>query len=201
MPTETLLILLFAGVHFFFSTFSGCASMNSIQRFQQGISIYFSPMLIAIHHCTLSNEHRQRNLFFSCSYLDDLERIIASDFLPTEQDILRARVPTTGIIEYPFDLDSIIFRYQTILNLQALPCWPEQSSQTPVPQSFIPVSLLLSNMWRQSLSVPSMNSTVIVVYQHCNYSSPCLPQLQLQTPSNCFSMKSTYDGTFLVPFS
>ncbi|CAL8082423.1 unnamed protein product [Orchesella dallaii] len=43
-------------------------------------------------------------------YLSDLDRIGAPDFLPTEQDILRARVPTTGIIEYPFDLDSIIFR-------------------------------------------------------------------------------------------
>jgi guanine nucleotide-binding protein G(q) subunit alpha len=43
-------------------------------------------------------------------YLSDLGRIGAPDYLPTEQDILRARVPTTGIIEYPFDLDSIIFR-------------------------------------------------------------------------------------------
>jgi len=43
-------------------------------------------------------------------YLDDLDRIVAADFLPTEQDILRARVPTTGILEYPFDLDNMIFR-------------------------------------------------------------------------------------------
>ncbi|XP_075230943.1 G protein alpha q subunit [Lycorma delicatula] len=43
-------------------------------------------------------------------YLSDLDRIEKADYLPTEQDILRARAPTTGIIEYPFDLDSIIFR-------------------------------------------------------------------------------------------
>jgi guanine nucleotide-binding protein G(q) subunit alpha len=43
-------------------------------------------------------------------YLDQLDRIASSDYLPTVQDILRVRVPTTGIIEYPFDLDSIIFR-------------------------------------------------------------------------------------------
>lgn len=49
--------------------------------------------------------------FLFCSYLSDLARIEAPDYLPTEQDILRARAPTTGIIEYPFDLDSIIFRY------------------------------------------------------------------------------------------
>lgn len=43
-------------------------------------------------------------------YLSDLARIEAAEYLPTEQDILRARAPTTGILEYPFDLDSIIFR-------------------------------------------------------------------------------------------
>lgn len=47
----------------------------------------------------------------SHSYISDLARIEASDYLPTEQDILRARAPTTGIIEYPFDLDGIVFRY------------------------------------------------------------------------------------------
>lgn len=43
-------------------------------------------------------------------YLDALDRVTESEYLPTLQDILRVRVPTTGIIEYPFDLDSIIFR-------------------------------------------------------------------------------------------
>jgi len=46
----------------------------------------------------------------ACSYLDSIEKIADPDYLPTLQDILRVRVPTTGIIEYPFDLDSIIFR-------------------------------------------------------------------------------------------
>ena len=45
-----------------------------------------------------------------CSFLDDLDRISDVEYLPTEQDILRSRVPTTGIIEYPFDLDGIVFR-------------------------------------------------------------------------------------------
>lgn len=44
------------------------------------------------------------------SYLDDMARIEEADYLPTVQDILRARAPTTGIIEYPFDVDSIVFR-------------------------------------------------------------------------------------------
>ncbi|CAH1994551.1 unnamed protein product [Acanthoscelides obtectus] len=43
-------------------------------------------------------------------YLEEIDRVAASNYLPTEQDILRVRVPTTGIIEYPFDLDEIRFR-------------------------------------------------------------------------------------------
>ncbi|KAL0965790.1 hypothetical protein UPYG_G00285750 [Umbra pygmaea] len=43
-------------------------------------------------------------------YLTDLDRIAAPSYLPSLQDILRVRVPTTGIIEYPFDLKSVIFR-------------------------------------------------------------------------------------------
>ncbi|XP_028273368.1 guanine nucleotide-binding protein subunit alpha-14-like [Parambassis ranga] len=43
-------------------------------------------------------------------YLTDMDRIAASNYVPTLQDILRVRVPTTGIIEYPFDLSKVIFR-------------------------------------------------------------------------------------------
>ncbi|XP_064411634.1 guanine nucleotide-binding protein subunit alpha-14 isoform X2 [Latimeria chalumnae] len=43
-------------------------------------------------------------------YLSDLERISSPTYIPTQQDVLRVRVPTTGIIEYPFDLENIIFR-------------------------------------------------------------------------------------------
>lgn len=44
------------------------------------------------------------------SYLSDVDRIADPSYLPTQQDVLRVRIPTTGIIEYPFDLQSIIFR-------------------------------------------------------------------------------------------
>ncbi|EAW69339.1 GNA11 isoform 1 [Pan troglodytes] len=43
-------------------------------------------------------------------YLTDVDRIATLGYLPTQQDVLRVRVPTTGIIEYPFDLENIIFR-------------------------------------------------------------------------------------------
>nr|CAH0099484.1 unnamed protein product [Daphnia galeata] len=57
--------------------------------------------------------HRRREYQLSDSakyYLEALDRIAAPDYLPTQQDILRVRVPTTGIIEYPFDLQAIRFR-------------------------------------------------------------------------------------------
>jgi len=44
------------------------------------------------------------------SFLSDLDRVAEADYMPSEQDILRSRVPTTGIIEYPFNLDEIVFR-------------------------------------------------------------------------------------------
>ncbi|XP_073526907.1 guanine nucleotide-binding protein subunit alpha-14 [Phyllobates terribilis] len=43
-------------------------------------------------------------------YLGDIDRISVTGYIPTQQDVLRVRVPTTGIIEYPFDLENIIFR-------------------------------------------------------------------------------------------
>ena len=43
-------------------------------------------------------------------FLTDLDRISQSGYFPSDQDMLRVRVPTTGILEYPFDLESIVFR-------------------------------------------------------------------------------------------
>lgn len=48
--------------------------------------------------------------FLYFSYLNEIDRVADSNYLPNEQDILRVRVPTTGIIEYPFDLEEIRFR-------------------------------------------------------------------------------------------
>lgn len=43
-------------------------------------------------------------------FLTDLPRICKSGYIPSEQDLLRARQPTTGIHEYVFVLDKAIFR-------------------------------------------------------------------------------------------
>uniref|UniRef100_A0A2D4KF63 Guanine nucleotide-binding protein subunit alpha n=1 Tax=Micrurus paraensis TaxID=1970185 RepID=A0A2D4KF63_9SAUR len=57
--------------------------------------------------------HRRREYQLSDSakyFLSDLERIAMPSFVPNEQDVLRVRIPTTGIIEYPFVLQKVPFR-------------------------------------------------------------------------------------------
>lgn len=48
---------------------------------------------------------------FSVSYLCDLERLVQPGYVPTEQDVLRSRVKTTGIIETQFGLKDLNFRW------------------------------------------------------------------------------------------
>lgn len=49
-----------------------------------------------------------RVVFFS--YLSDLERLVTPGYVPTEQDVLRSRVKTTGIIETQFSFKDLNFR-------------------------------------------------------------------------------------------
>ena len=50
-------------------------------------------------------------LFFRCSFLDSLDRLAQDNYSPTEQDILRTRVKTTGIVEVQFNFKKLHFRY------------------------------------------------------------------------------------------
>lgn len=43
-------------------------------------------------------------------YFDSLDRITRPDYLPTDQDILRSRVKTTGIVETTFNMKSLTYR-------------------------------------------------------------------------------------------
>jgi len=43
-------------------------------------------------------------------YFENITRIAQQDYLPTEQDVLRSRVKTTGVLETTFDVEDIIFR-------------------------------------------------------------------------------------------
>ena len=45
------------------------------------------------------------------SFLDDLDRLGAKDYQPTEQDILRTRVKTTGIVETHFTFKDLHFKF------------------------------------------------------------------------------------------
>ncbi|KAI8419970.1 hypothetical protein MSG28_008575 [Choristoneura fumiferana] len=46
----------------------------------------------------------------SDNFLDDLDRLGARDYQPTEQDILRTRVKTTGIVEVHFSFKNLNFK-------------------------------------------------------------------------------------------
>ena len=48
--------------------------------------------------------------FHFLSFLDDLDRLGAKDYQPTEQDILRTRVKTTGIVEVHFSFKNLNFK-------------------------------------------------------------------------------------------
>jgi GTPase SAR1 family protein len=43
-------------------------------------------------------------------YFDNLPRISAANYIPSEQDVLRSRVKTTGVLETVFEVEEIIFR-------------------------------------------------------------------------------------------
>jgi hypothetical protein len=71
---------------------------------------------VHIFHMKLS---LKKNAFYSkkitqflakCSFLDDLDRLGAKDYQPTEQDILRTRVKTTGIVEVHFSFKNLNFK-------------------------------------------------------------------------------------------
>lgn len=57
------------------------------------------------------NRKREYQLSDSAKYyMDNLDRIGDPAYVPTQQDVLRVRVPTTGIIEYVFDVEKVVFR-------------------------------------------------------------------------------------------
>lgn len=82
---------------------------------------------------------------YICSYLSDIDRVTAEGYVPTQQDVLRVRVPTTGIIEYPFDLENVIFRYPVAIGLQHhYSWWTETTDDNQEVQNVISVEPNLS---------------------------------------------------------
>ena len=44
------------------------------------------------------------------SFLDEIDRISAHNFTPTDDDILRVRIPTTGIVQEDFQFSHVKLR-------------------------------------------------------------------------------------------
>ena len=65
---------------------------------------------VVVHTISLS-----LSLPLSRSYLNSLDRIGESDYVPTEQDVLRTRVKTTGIVETHFSYKSISFKSVSVV--------------------------------------------------------------------------------------
>lgn len=67
--------------------------------------------LLVLLKCVIYNNKYTNEMFFSIfSFLDDLDRLGAKDYQPTEQDILRTRVKTTGIVEVHFSFKNLNFK-------------------------------------------------------------------------------------------
>jgi len=55
--------------------------------------------------------------FSSPSYLNDMDRIASATYVPTQQDVLRTRVKTTGIVETHFTFKDLHFKSVWVLLL------------------------------------------------------------------------------------
>ena len=64
---------------------------------------------ISMHICPYLSKALS-GFFFHYSFLDDLDRLGAKEYQPTEQDILRTRVKTTGIVEVHFSFKNLNFK-------------------------------------------------------------------------------------------
>jgi len=63
----------------------------------------------AVHHA--KERENEFHLLDSCGYfMENLDRIFSEDFEPTQQDILRTRLMTTGIIETQFTKENMLFK-------------------------------------------------------------------------------------------
>jgi hypothetical protein len=53
------------------------------------------------------------NLWFS--FLDNIDRISEQNFTPNDDDLLRVRIPTTGIVQEDFEFSHVRLRYEYIV--------------------------------------------------------------------------------------
>lgn len=63
-----------------------------------------------VQHCFSRSREYQLN-DSAAYYLNALDRISAQTYVPTQQDVLRTRVKTTGIVETHFSFKGLHFKY------------------------------------------------------------------------------------------
>ena len=63
----------------------------------------------AVQHCFSRSREYQLN-DSAAYYLNGLSRLSAADYIPTEQDVLRTRVRTTGIVQTQFTYKKLLFK-------------------------------------------------------------------------------------------
>ena len=89
---------------------------------------------------------------------------MATGYVPTTQDVLRVRIPTTGIIEYHFDIRNVIFRLATpFLPLSLLPFLLHSLLSLPPSLTHSIFLSLLLEWWMSVVKGPRGESGYIVL--------------------------------------
>jgi len=82
---------------------------------QQLVTLELAPVIKRLWKSqAIQQTYEQRNQFQLADsaeyYFREIDRLSAPGFLPTDQDILRTRVRTSGIVEMAFEVDSVQFK-------------------------------------------------------------------------------------------
>lgn len=80
--------------------FPSCSLSHSLFSSPDSLSAVFISLLVSFSLCP------------PLSYLNDLDRISQATYIPTQQDVLRTRVKTTGIVETHFTFKDLHFKWE-----------------------------------------------------------------------------------------
>jgi hypothetical protein len=67
--------------------------------------------ILSFFSINLNRERNNIDLIFS--FLDSIDRISDKNYIPNDDDILRVRIPTTGIVQENFQLSYYRIQYET----------------------------------------------------------------------------------------
>lgn len=85
---------------------------------------FFSPCFLSVFHLFAPPSSSLSLSASFCSFFENMARITSPDYVPTETDVLRVRLRTTGVIETQFKVNHLIFRYTpfTLLFIETKCC-------------------------------------------------------------------------------